>query len=443
MDWCNCNETLFILLLNSEALTEVFFASLPLEAFCNSNTWLVFDQERKLPATKIYFPIDSQVYTFRQDSPARIVIEEVYQVSEKSEILVLPFGTWTQDRNLTVTVAPLEDRRKDLQGLVLRGQTLPEPPYSSVEMKGKRVSHIGGIVGEIWHGILEPGLNFTTNLEQPKDFQYGVPRENDRDEWTGMIGALVNDEADVGIAAFFITPSRGRVVAFGPSIMEAATRFYINIPGQEVNWLTFLLPFSNDLWFGLLVLFFTLAGVLAASYKLGPEKELNPKSFLPSSALLSVWGSWIAQGSWLDPKSITSRIVFLISFLCGVLVYTAYSAKLISFLSVTKATLPFSNMEELLLRKDYSVGAMRGSSMASFFFDADPNSLRWKVGQELVMPSEENLVDSYTQGLARAKKQKYAFLSDIVSTPFFLPTTQTECDFLEVINQYVSDVNPF
>ena len=81
--------------------------------------------------------------------------------------------------------------------------------------------------------------------------------------------------------------------------------------------------------------------------------------------------------------------------------------------------------------------------MASFFFDADPNSLRWKVGQELVMSSEENLVDSYTQGLARAKKQKYAFLSDIVSTPFFLPTTQTECDFLEVINQYVGDVNPF
>ena len=128
--------------------------------------------------TKIYFPIDSQVSRFRQESSGRIVVEEVYQVSQTSEILVLPYATWTQDQNLAVVVAPLEERRKDLQGLVLRGQTLSELPYASVEMNGKLVTHIGGIIGDIWHGILEPALNFTTILEQPKDGQYGVPREN-------------------------------------------------------------------------------------------------------------------------------------------------------------------------------------------------------------------------------------------------------------------------
>ena len=112
------------------------------------------------------------------------------------------------------------------------------------------------------------------------------------------------------------------------------TRFYIKFPGQEINWLTFLLPFADELWLGLLVLFFTLFVFLAAFYKFGPERKLNPKSFVPGSTLIVVWGSWIAQGSWLDPKSIASRIVFLVSFVCGVLIYTAYSAKLISYLSV-------------------------------------------------------------------------------------------------------------
>ena len=214
--------------------------------------------------------------------------------------------------------------------------------------------------------------------------------------------------------------------------MEGTTRFYIKFPGQESNWLTFILPFSDDLWLGLLVLFFTLAAFLAASYKLGPEKKLNPKSFVPGSTLVVVWGSWIAQGSWLDPKSIASRIVFLVSFVCGVLIYTAYSAKLISFLSVTKATLPFSSMKELLHLKDYSVGTLRGTSMISFFFDAEPNSLRWRVGQELILPMEKNIVDSTTEGLARAKSHKYAYLNDIVSTPLFIPTSQTGCEFLEV-----------
>ena len=51
--------------------------------------------------------------------------------------------------------------------------------------------------------------------------------------------------------------------------------------------------------------------------------------------------------------------------------------------------------------------------MVSFFFDAEPNSLSWRVGQEQVLPNKENI----TEGLERAKTQKYAFLNDMVSTP--------------------------
>ena len=89
-------------------------------------------------------------------------------------------------------------------------------------------------------------------------------------------------------------------------------------------------------------------------------------------------------------------------------------------------------MKELMHLKDYSVGTLRGTSMISFFFDADPNTLSWKVGQELVLPSEENIVDSTTEGLARAKTHKYAYLNDMVSTPLYIPTSETGCEFLEV-----------
>ena len=89
-------------------------------------------------------------------------------------------------------------------------------------------------------------------------------------------------------------------------------------------------------------------------------------------------------------------------------------------------------MKDLLHLKDYSVGTFRGTSMVSFFFDAEPNSLSWRVGQELVLPNKENLVDSLTEGLARAKTHKYAFLGDMVSTTQFIETSQSECEFLEV-----------
>ena len=89
-------------------------------------------------------------------------------------------------------------------------------------------------------------------------------------------------------------------------------------------------------------------------------------------------------------------------------------------------------MQELLDLKDYSVGTLKGSFMVNFFLDAKPNSLMWRVGQELIMPNEENLVDSWTHGLERAKTHKYAFLCDPVSTPFLISASETGCEFLEV-----------
>ena len=54
---------------------------------------------------------------------------------------------------------------------------------------------------------------------------------------------------------------------------------------------------------------------------------------------------FFCQGSWLDPKSLPSRIIFFISFLCGITIYTAYSAKLISFLSIPNIVQPFSSLQ--------------------------------------------------------------------------------------------------
>ena len=38
-------------------------------------------------------------------------------------------------------------------------------------------------------------------------------------------------------------------------------------------------------------------------------------------------------------------MIFFISFLCGITIYTAYSAKLISFLSIPNIVQPFSSLQ--------------------------------------------------------------------------------------------------
>ena len=70
---------LYLLLLPPNILQD-FLSSLPVSSFSLSTIWLVEDQEKLLSTYNIYFPIDSQVYSFSTNLD-RIEMEEVYQVS--------------------------------------------------------------------------------------------------------------------------------------------------------------------------------------------------------------------------------------------------------------------------------------------------------------------------------------------------------------------------
>ena len=248
----------------------------------------------------------------------------------------------------------------------------------------------------------------------------------------------MEDQADVGVASFYVTPSRSKVTKFSPGISEGLSRsaslhtlitisrFFIKFPGQETNWFTFLQPFSSTLWFFLVLLLLSVAGLLTAAYYYGYEHIIHSDSFLPDNSLLITWGSWMAQGSWIDPKSISSRIIFLTSFLFGVILYTAFSAKLISFLSVAKVTLPFSSLEELLASQEYRVGVVRGTSDYSLFFTAQPGTVHHSVAHQLISNAE--LVDSMQEGAERIRRDsKYAFAWDTISMP-----NEGGCEFLEI-----------
>ena len=67
---------------------------------------------------------------------------------------------------------PLHERRSDLRGHVFRAETVAEPPYVVVDMEALeegRVARMGGILGDIWHGVLERSLNFSTVIRPSSD----------------------------------------------------------------------------------------------------------------------------------------------------------------------------------------------------------------------------------------------------------------------------------
>ena len=114
------------------------------------------------------------------------------------------------------------------------------------------------------------------------------------------------------------------------------------------------------------------------------------------------------------------------SFLFGLTIYTAYSAKLISFLSVFKPSLPFSTIQDLLDSQQYSVGLARGSAYYSLFFEAPQGSFYKQVAEQLV--SEDDLVDSFEEGFELTMaRTNYAFVWDTISMP-----GKDSCQILEI-----------
>jgi hypothetical protein len=200
--------------------------------------------------------------------------------------------------------------------------------------------------------------------------------------------------------------------------------------------MTFFEPFSSTLWCALGVLQLSNICLLTLTFYVGRERHLNPASFLPGNSFLGIWGSWLNQGCWIDPKSLPSRILLLLSFFCGVIFYTAYSAKLIASLSVTKVAMPFTTIEELLKSKEYTVGTVKGTSTFDIFADAPTGSLYQRVAQELM--NEADVVDNIDAGVARIRSNKYAF----AWVDYVMPN-EGGCEFLEIPIILDSKINAF
>jgi hypothetical protein len=217
--------------------------NLTTQAFSGPNVWLIFDSDRTVSMDNVYFPIDSHVFTFGEAQVSGItVIYEVYKVSPNSPTREMQYGNWSKnedrEKRLQISETPFYERRKDLQGHVFHGQTKDFPPFAKIQtttLPNKTVTRIQGILGDIWHGVLEKELNFTTQFTTPPDGQWGAP-VGDRQgshyvshvgpssNWTGIIGALVNNTVDVGVTGFYFTAMRGEVVRFSPGLAESINR---------------------------------------------------------------------------------------------------------------------------------------------------------------------------------------------------------------------------
>lgn len=115
-------------------------------------------------------------------------------------------------------------------------------------------------------------INFTYDLSLSPDGQFGhyILKNHTtstgtplaKKEWTGLIGELVNERADMIVAPLTINPERAEFIDFSKPFKYQGITILEKKPSRSSTLVSFLQPFSNTLWILVMVSVHVVALVL-------------------------------------------------------------------------------------------------------------------------------------------------------------------------------------
>lgn len=172
---------------------------------------------------------------------------------------------------------------------------------------------------------LSKTINFTYSLALSPDGQFGnyIIKNNSggKKEWTGLIGELVNERADMIVAPLTINPERAEFIEFSKPFKYQGITILEKKPSRSSTLVSFLQPFSNTLWILVMVSVHVVALVLYlldrfspfGRFKLANTDGTEEDALNLSSAVWFAWGvllnSGIGEGT---PRSFSARVLGMV-----------------------------------------------------------------------------------------------------------------------------------
>lgn len=154
-------------------------------------------------------------------------------------------------------------------------------------------------------------VGFKYILMVRNDTNYGKKVEG---KWVGIIGQMLANETDMGIADFTITKVREEAVDFTLPFMNTGISLLYKKPtSKDTKLFSFLDPFSMEVWALLIAITIVVTVIFCIAGRLSPYEWDNPHPCRQDDQVMenecslknSFWftvGSLMQQGSDLAPK---------------------------------------------------------------------------------------------------------------------------------------------
>ncbi|XP_072018830.1 glutamate receptor ionotropic, kainate 2-like isoform X1 [Amphiura filiformis] len=319
-----------------------------------------------------------------------------------------------------------------LKNRTLRVTSVYEPPYimkretDSGETLHGNDAYEGFCVDMLEKIAQKVGIKYKIHIV--KDGNYGS-KDAETGKWNGMVGEILNDEADIAVAPLTITFVREQVIDFSKPYMHLGITILYRVPEpQNPGVFSFLNPLSFDIWMYVVMAYVVVSLTLFLLARFSPyewynEHPCNPEydgvenQFNLLSCLWFAFGGLMQQGSEVNPRAFSTRVLSGFWWFFSLILVSSYTANLAAFLTVERMVSPIKNADELAAQTAIEYGTRSGGSTYTFFSRSkiDTYQKMW----DFMSNKPSVFVDTYGDGVVRVLNTKnYALLIESTMAEF-------------------------
>jgi len=233
-------------------------------------------------------------------------------------------------------------------------------------------------------------MNLTVQYKSPEDGQWGglkVNRATNETYWSGMVGELAYDRADVCTAFVGETKTRKKVLDFSVGFAADATTITVSADGgsskASVDAKVFLLVFTLGPWLALATAFPLITICSAALSLTANEQEKGPStlSCALGEGMTKLFLAVLQRGPEADGiTSVSSKILFITVHSFGFIIFVYYTGDLTATMTSGNRLPPITTFEDVM-NFDYSVMVTAGTQGEAWLKRAPPSSAMDKVAR--------------------------------------------------------------
>ena len=237
-------------------------------------------------------------------------------------------------------------------GATLKLCVLPWGPYIQ-ESKGVYTGYYIKLLE-----LMAEELNFTFTVYEPEDGLYGNVEDG---EWTGMIRELIDKKADLA-AVLSVSPERSRVVDHPNTAVDVDEYviIYHKLDPIFMSLHILTMPFQLFVWMCFAGTLATASAVFLLSHWL--HSKWTGAQCQTFQFGTYIFKSTISQGSTVQPRHQSMRIVFGVYSLGCIVLMTVYTGHLVALLAVKHQAVPFNTILQVAQNTEYTFGVLGGSS---------------------------------------------------------------------------------